>query len=100
MPKITVKLHRMLRRDAGADAKDLEATPIDAVEGESVLDLVRRLAAQDEFVRTHIYDEAHQMIETNIVTILNGRLVNPHERGSTALREGDELVFVSMFYGG
>lgn len=100
MPRVTLKLHRLLRRGAGVDSKDLDETPVLALEGESILDLVRRLASEDEVFRANIYDETHQMMETNIVVVLNGYVVNPNERSSTILREGDEVTFVSMFYGG
>ena len=100
MPQVMLRMHRLLRRSTEGDSKDLDETPVMALEGESILELVRRLAAQDEFFRKNIYDETHQMIETNIVVVLNGSLVNPQERSSTILREGDEVRFISMFYGG
>ncbi len=100
MPQVILRMHRLLRRRAEDNAKDLDDTPVMALEGESILELVRRLAAQDEFFRKNIYDETHQMIETNIVVILNGTVVNPQERSSTILQEGDEVRFISMFYGG
>ena len=100
MPQVTLRMHRGLMGRAGENSTDLDATPVMALEGESIFELVRRLAAQDEFFRTKIYDETHQMIETNIVVVLNGSLVNPQDRSSTILREGDEVRFISMFYGG
>ena len=93
-------MHRVLRQGAGENSKDLDETPVTVLEGESILELVRRLAAQDEFFRKNIYDETHQMIETNIVVVLNGSVVNAQDRASTVLREGDEVRFISMFYGG
>jgi thiamine biosynthesis protein ThiS len=35
-----------------------------------------------------------------VVVVLNGLLVNPNERAGTVLKEGDELLLVSMMYGG
>ncbi|MBI4537867.1 MAG: MoaD/ThiS family protein [candidate division NC10 bacterium] len=100
MPQITLKMDRLLRRSSGADATGLEATPVTIWEGESILDLVRRLAAEDAVFRNDIHDAKHQMIETNIVVALNGCVVNPNERSSTILRDGDEVIFISMYYGG
>ena len=62
--------------------------------------LVRRLAAEDIVFRKDIFDEKNQMIETNIIVILNGRMINPYERSTTILQEGDEVTFISMLYGG
>ena len=62
--------------------------------------LVRRLVAEDVVFHQDIFDEKNQMIETNIIVILNGRMINPYERFTTILQEGDEVTFISMLYGG
>ena len=100
MPQVKLKLNRFLRPGFDSGSADLEEIPITAMEGESIFELARRLAAENNVFHKEIFDEKNQMIETNIVVLLNGRIVNPYERSNTLLREGDEITFISMLYGG
>ena len=36
----------------------------------------------------------------DVLVILNGDLVNPHVRGETTLKEGDEVIVLPMIAGG
>ena len=76
------------------------ANPAVVMQGGWARLLVRRLAAEDTVFRKDIFDEKNQMIETDIILILNERIINPYERSTTILQEGDEVTFVSMLYGG
>jgi molybdopterin converting factor small subunit len=62
--------------------------------------MVRRLAEENGIFRRAICDEEKKEIQTNIVVILNGRIINPYERSETTLKEGDEVTFSPMPYGG
>lgn len=66
----------------------------------SVLEMARRLAAENGILRRIIFDGENQKIQTNIVVILNGRIVNPYDRSEATLKEGDEVTFLPRLYGG
>jgi molybdopterin converting factor small subunit len=100
MPQVKLKMPRFLRRGSEDNSTDIVEILITASKGESIFELVRRLVAEDTVFRKDIFDEKNQMIETNIIVILNGRIINPYERSNTILQEGDEVTFVSMLYGG
>ena len=69
-------------------------------DGETVLDMARRLASREEVFRTTIFDPQGQRMREDIGVILNGRFVNPYERSEVMLREGDEVVFLPILHGG
>ncbi len=82
MPQVKLKLSRFLWQDFDSCSPDLEEIAITAREGESIFELVRRFAAEDKVFSKEIFDEKNQMMEANIVVLLNGRIVNPHERST------------------
>ena len=65
-------------------------------EGESILGMVGCLAAEKGGFWKTIFEE----IGASIIVVLNGSLVNPHDRPEAVLRDGDELLFLPMFDGG
>ena len=65
-------------------------------EGESILGMLRRLAVEKGGFWKTIFEE----IGASIIVVLNGSLVNPHDRVEVVLRDGDELLFLPMFDGG
>lgn len=65
-------------------------------DGESLLGMIRRLAAESGGFWTTILGE----IGASILVVLNGSLVNPYERPEALLKEGDELLLLPMFDGG
>jgi molybdopterin converting factor small subunit len=69
-------------------------------DGETVIDMTRRLASREEVFRTAIFDPEGQRIREDIGIILNGRFVNPYERSEVTLREGDEVIFLPILHGG
>jgi molybdopterin converting factor small subunit len=73
---------------------------LSVLDGETVLDMARRLASCEEVFRTAIFDPQGQRIREEIGVILNGRFVNPYERSEVILREGDEVIFLPILHGG
>ncbi len=100
MPQIKIKMTRFLKRGSEDNFTDLEEIQVAALKGETISELVRRLTAEGSVLRKDIFDEKNQMIETNIIVILNGRIINPNERSKTILQEDDQVTFISMLYGG
>jgi molybdopterin converting factor small subunit len=100
MSRVKLKIDRLLSRGLEADSPGLEEIPVSVSEGESVVDMVRRLSSEDGAFRKAIYDEEKRMIQAEIIIILNGRIVTPYECSQAALKEGDEVTFLPMVDGG
>ena len=100
MPLVKLKINRWLSQGLNSNSTGFEEIPISVPEGETVLEMVYRLAATHEVFRREILDEEGQYINTNVVVILNGRIVNPYDRSETTFKEGDEVTFLPMLQGG
>ena len=100
MPQVKVRLNCWLSQGLDADSSNFEEIRISVLEGESVLGLVRRLAAQNGVFRRAILNEKGEENLSNIVVILNGRIVDLDGRVGTVFKEGDEVTFLPMLYGG
>ena len=100
MPRVKLKVDRLLNRGLEADSPGLEEIPVSVSEGESVVERVRRLAAGNSGLHGVLYDEESRGIEPNVIVILNGRIVNPYECSKATLKEGDEVTFLPMVDGG
>ena len=100
MPQVKLKMDRILKQGTEDNSADIEEILITTLKGESIFELVRRLSTEGGVLRKDCFDEKNQMIETNIILVLNGRIINPYERSNTILQEGDEVTLISMLYGG
>jgi molybdopterin converting factor small subunit len=100
MPRVKLKVDRLLSRGWETDSSGFEEIPVSVSEGESVLEMVRHLSAGNRGLRGVLYDEESQGIEANVIVILNGRIVNPYECSKSTLKEGDEVTFLPMVDGG
>jgi len=100
MPKVKLKLNRWLLQSLGVETADTEEILISADEGASVLTLFRRFAAENGPFSKLLFDTKTHLIHPSVLVILNGRIVNPYDRGETALKEGDELTLLPMMDGG
>lgn len=100
MPQVKLKINCWLRQGLEANSAGFEEIPISAPEGESVLGLISRFASENGVFRSAIFDEKNQEILSNIVVILNGRIVNPHECYETMLKEDDVVALLPMVSGG
>jgi molybdopterin converting factor small subunit len=96
MPTVKLKLTRWLCQNlniAPAGAGDI---CVSVPEGESILGVVRCVAAEKGVFWHTILEE----IGASVVVVLNGSLINPHDRPEAVLKEGDEVLFLPMFDGG
>jgi len=100
MPKVKLRVNRWLCRSLNIEPTDSSEIFISVPEGESLSEMVSRLAAEDSIFWRALLDEKSQGIGANILVILNGRIVNPYDRSETLLKEGDELTFLPAFDGG
>ncbi|MCK5553173.1 MAG: MoaD/ThiS family protein [Deltaproteobacteria bacterium] len=100
MPRVKLKVDRLLSRGLEAGSPGLEEIPVSVSEGESVVEMIRRLTAGNSGLRRVLYDEENGGIEPNVIVILNGRIVNPYECSKTTLKEGDEVTFLPLVAGG
>jgi molybdopterin converting factor small subunit len=100
MPKVKLKVSYSLRQSLGDETTDTEEILVSALEGESVLTLLRRLAAENGLFWKSLFDEEHQAIHPGVLLILNNRIINPYDRSEATLKEGDELTLLPMMDGG
>ncbi len=100
MPTVTVKVSGWLRQSLGVALAHREGIPVSVREGECVPGMVRQLAAQHEVFRTLFFDETNQEFGANVLVVLNGSFVNPHDRSETLLKDGDEVMFLPVMDGG
>lgn len=100
MPRVKLKVNRWLCQALNLEPIHSEEVSIVALEGESLPGMVCRLAGEDGLFWKTIFDEKTQGVASNVLVILNGRVVNPYDRAETVLKEGDELTFLPMFDGG
>lgn len=100
MTQVKVKINCWLSQGSDADSSNFEEIRVSVLEGESMLGLVRGLAAQNGVFRRAILNEKGEDSLSNIVVILNGRIVDLDECVGTVFEEGDEVTFLPMLYGG
>jgi molybdopterin converting factor small subunit len=100
MPKVKLRVNSWLNKGVDANASNFDEFLWVVPEGESVVGLVRRFASENAVFHKAILDEKQQEILSNIVIILNGRIVDPDTCSETALKEGDEVTFGPMLHGG
>ncbi|MBW2145421.1 MAG: MoaD/ThiS family protein [Deltaproteobacteria bacterium] len=100
MPQVMLKIYSWLSQGVEANSASFDEIPISVPEGESVLEMARRLAADDGVFRRAIFDDKNQKIRAHIAVILNGRFVNPYERSEATLKDGDEVTFLPILHGG
>jgi len=96
MVTVKLKVTRWMCQNLNIVLPDSGDMCVSVPEGESILGMVGRLAVEKGGFWKTILEE----IGASIVVVLNGSLVNPHDRAEVVLRDGDELLFLPMFDGG
>jgi len=100
VPIVKLKIYSWLSRGLDASSASFDEIPTLVPEGESVLEMARRLASDDGVFRRAIFDQKNQNIRTHIAVILNGRFVNPYKRAESVLKDDDEVTFLPILHGG
>jgi thiamine biosynthesis protein ThiS len=70
------------------------------LEGQTILEMGRQLALQNDAFRDTVFEKDDLHFGTSILVILNGAIVNLHDRSETLLEDGDEVIFLSAVGGG
>ncbi len=96
MPQVKLKIQNILIRNRNGRSAGMETIVVSAKEGESLLDLFRRLARENEDLNKIISQDAH----LPTVMVLNGRYLGPAELSEVTLKEGDELTVLPLLDGG
>jgi molybdopterin converting factor small subunit len=100
MPTVRLEVSRWLRQSLNLEPSGSGEVLICALEGESILGLIRRLATEQGGFWQAIFDRESQTIAANVLTVLNGCITNPGDPSEALLKEGDRLTFLPMFDGG
>jgi molybdopterin converting factor small subunit len=100
MPTVTLTVTRWLRETLNLEPTDSGAITVAVPEGETILGLVQRLAAEHEALWQPLADAGGQHLHPEVLVICNGRIVNPYDRGEAILHDGDEVMFLPAFAGG
>jgi molybdopterin converting factor small subunit len=98
--QVKVKIQDLLIQNNPKRSTGFEVVSVPANEGESVLELLRRLADHNEEL-THVASYVSgQDGDMPAVIILNGRLLALHEIPGVTLKEGDEVTVLPLTDGG
>jgi len=100
MPTVKVKIGGWLRQSLDEALTHPDGISLSVREGESLPGMARQLAAQHDVFRRLLFEEKHQEFGANVLVILNGVLVNPHDRSEARLKEGDEVILLPVMDGG
>ncbi len=100
MPTVTLKVTGWLRQSLGEALAHPEGLRVSIREGETIPGMARQLAAEHQIFRRLLFEEANQEFGANVLVILNGALVNPHDRAETLLKDGDEVMLLPVMDGG
>ena len=100
MPTVKLKISGWLRQNLDAELIPSEGISISVREGETLPGMARQLAAQNDVFRRILFEEKNREFGANVLVILNGVLVNPHDRSEARLKEGDEVMLLPVMDGG
>jgi len=98
MPSVRLKVARRLCQSLGGEPADREVI-LSLREGECILELIRRLAAEPGGLWENLFDEGSQSIPQDVLVILNGSIVSPHDWSGSLLNDGDEVMLLPTFDG-
>ena len=98
--KVKLKVNSWLRQRLNLEPASSKEILMSAPEGESILGVVSSLVKEDPILWKSLFDEKDQILRSNVIVILNNRIVNPYDRSEATLKDGDELTFLPMFDGG
>lgn len=92
MPRVTVKLHGVLKDSAGTGRVD--------VDGETIVQILEQLAdAHGELFRTALFDD-HGKVRSGHQLLLGTAYLDPRKLDQVALRDGDTLHVMPPIAGG
>ena len=95
---VTLKIGGWLGEHLDARWTQPKGLSISVAEGETVLGMVRQLAAQSDVFRKGVLEK--EAFGADVLVILNGIYVNPYDQSETLLRDGDEVMLLPAVAGG
>jgi hypothetical protein len=98
--RVRLKINHGLRQGLNLDSPSFEEISVSVPVGESILGMISNLAKGDPVFWKAIFDEKDHIIQSNVMLILNDRIVNPYDASEAGLKDGDELTFLPVFDGG
>ena len=100
MPTVKLKICGWMRDYLDPRLADPDGSSLSVSEGETILEMGRRLARQDESFRKIVFEESDLQFGASVLVILNCVIVNLHDRSETLLKDGDEVILLSAAGGG
>jgi MoaD family protein len=91
---ITVKFIGALRHASGANSRVVDCSEC------SVKGLIHEISRQLPELRRNLIAEEPRALRPNALVLVNGREISALDGLKTALKDGDEVVFVPVVHGG
>jgi hypothetical protein len=100
VPQVKIKIQNILTQSKTEKSTGFEVVFASANEGESILELFRRLAQENRGLSKIVSYATGQDEQIPTAIILNGRFLSPLELSEVTLKEGDELTVLPLLDGG
>ncbi len=100
MPTVTVEVFSWLRVKLGYPEAGRVALTCEVADGETVGDLLGRLAREVPGLAEHVYDARDRRLLEQVAVLLDGRAVELVGGPAARLRDGSHLVLLPGFAGG
>jgi thiamine biosynthesis protein ThiS len=100
MPTVKLKLAGWLQKDLDPAWTGPEGVSVSVAEGQTILEMGRQLGRQNQAFRKIVLGENELHFGADVLVVLNGAIVNPHNRSETVLKDGDEVMLLPIVGGG
>ena len=97
---MTLKISGWLHEELDSAWTHPDGLAVSISEGETVLEMVRQLTRENDVVRKFVAEKDELEFGANVLVVLNGVFVNPHDRSETLLKDGDEVTLLPVVAGG
>ena len=100
MSKVRLEVMAWLSGSMGSPGSERLVLEEPVGEGDTVRDLLNRLAARHQVFREFVFDVNTQELTSLVSVVYNGRLLELVQGVRTPLKDGDNLLFLPAFSGG
>lgn len=100
MVKVSLEIMAGLATYFGAQHPGRLVVTEDVEEGETVREMLNRLAARHEKFSQVIFDPKSQRLTDSVSLVFNGRLIELLNGLDTPMKDGDAILFLPAYAGG